>query len=715
MGGLLRQALMLSRLREAYTSVRDNNGMPGVDGVGVDVFGQELDAHLRILSTEVAGGRYQPAPIKRVWLPRPGKSSRPLGVPTVRDRVLQKALAQVITPLLEEEFEECSYAYRRGRSVRMAVERIGLLQRQGFRWVVEADIENFFDCIPHARLLDELNAVVHDAELVALVAQWLTAPVQDGNRLLPVTLGVVQGSPISPLLANLYLDHLDEALLNKGFALVRYADDFIVLAKSRERAEAAVELSDVVLRDLELKLNPLKTRVVNFDSGFKFLGWNFVRSLAVPATSDKVTEFVPQKIISQHEVIEAEVFSTELEDGYDTVMAQAFTEAMSELSPVDAIPDSLTQVLPDVATMRESTMDDFDPALKSGSVGDVSPLMPPYNIQRTLYLLDPTVSLATENRHLLVRKNDEVVLDLLAINVDQVLIFGRMPVTTSAMVCCMQHGIPVSFLSRMGKFYGRLESPQSGAVNLHVAQFAVHADRSLNTALAREFVRGKLLNSALLLSRYSRHRKTDKDRRIHESAELLRSLARRTHGATDAESLRGLEGAGAAAYFAAWRVWLTPEWKFGAREQQTGKDPINALLDLGYSLLYQAVAGLIQARGLNAYLGHLHAASSGHLALASDLMEEFRAMVVDTVVLNACLNHQLTPRDFSERNGEQVLSTEAARVFVRAIETRLNTERRHPHNNELLDYRRMMDAQVRSLTGCYHRKDASVYQACVLR
>lgn len=219
----------------------------------------------------------------------------------------------------------------------------------------------------------------------------------------------------------------------------------------------------------------------------------------------------------------------------------------------------------------------------------------------------------------------------------------------------------------------------------------------------------------MLLSRYSRHRKTDKEQRIHDAIELLRNLARRTHGAADADSLRGLEGAGAASYFAAWRVWLTPEWKFGVREQQAGSDPINALLDLGYTLLYQAAGGLIQARGLNAWLGHLHTTSSGHLALASDVMEEFRAVLVDAVVLNVCLNHQITPKDFSVKNGEHVLSAEAARFFVRAIEARLNTERQHPQSGEILDMRRVVDSQIRSLITCYRKKDASSYQSCVFR
>jgi len=740
LGTLLRQSLTLTRLREAFARVSDNRGQAGVDGVEIETFAQQLKPQLDSLRADVSGNRYQPAPLKRLWLPRPGKEPRPIGIPTVRDRVLQTAVALTITPLLEAEFEECSYAYRRGRSVRMAVERIGVLQRQGYGWVVEADIERFFDCIPHPRLLAELQAVVHDSELVALTGQWLAAPVQQGAQLIPVGIGIPQGAPISPLLANLYLDQLDEELLDQGYALVRYADDFIVLAKSRDRAEAAVELSDAVLRDLELRLNPLKTRVVNFDTGFKFLGWNFVRSLAVPVRRAGADAARTVNLLSHaHSLAEGEIATIpspssgsvvggevgrELPEpsvfnSPETGMAAAFAEALAdqpgwqtgqgdeaEFSQPPREQENASLIPPDEndAVPVEENPDDEPP-----------PAAPPDNLQRTLYLIDPAASLSTENRHLIVRKDDAVILDLPAVNVDQVMLFGRNAASTAALVCCMQHGIPVAYLSRMGKFYGRLEPPSGEAVNLLSAQFAAQAAGTLNLALAREFVRGKLANSALLLSRYSRHRRTEQDRRILEAINLLRDLARRTRGAADLDTLRGIEGAGAAAYFGAWRVWLAPEWKFGARVQQAGGDPINALLDFGYTLLYQSMAGLIQARGLNPWIGHLHAQSAGHLALASDLMEEFRALVVDTVVLNACLNRRFTPADFVARNGGCVLRTEAARAFVREIETRLNTERQHPRSEDLLDLRRIADAQVRSLCGCYRQGSAQPYTACVFR
>ncbi|MBU0500020.1 MAG: CRISPR-associated endonuclease Cas1 [Gammaproteobacteria bacterium] len=740
MGVLLRQALTLTRLRAAYERVLKNHGQPGVDGVDVETFGHGLMEKLQALRTEVLGGHYRPSPLKRLWLPHPGKAPRPLAIPTVRDRVLHTAVAQTLNPLLEAEFEECSFAYRQGRSVRMAVERIGSLQRQGYRWVVEADIERFFDCIPHDRLLSELRTIVRDESLLLLIQHWLTAPVEEEGRLHPVTLGVPQGSPLSPLLSNLYLDHLDEALLDQGHALVRYADDFIILAKNRDKAEAAVDLSAQVLRDLELRLNPLKTRVVNFDTGFKFLGWNFVRSLAVPASRQHETTNRAAPIPARPET-EPTIQTTgpppEPAPAIDGEMAEAFADALA--ANPDWQPDSAGRqpaaapppqcppegggsepAFHDLQGKDEGQIDldlTADPNTDQPPVDSDEPEspLPPPSLQRTLYLVDPDVTLATENHHLLAKRGQELLLDLPAVSVDQVMLFGRNPVTTPAIICCLRHDIPVAYLSRLGKFYGRLEPPSGEAVNLLAAQFAAHAAGSIDLPLAREIVHGKLHNSALLLSRYARHRHAADTPQVHDAVALLRELARRTRAGQDLDTLRGLEGAGSAAYFAIWRLWLAPRWTFGAREAQRGADPINALLDLGYSILRQCVAGLIQARGINPWLGHLHRPKSGHMALASDLMEEFRPLVIDAVVLNACLNRHLDPQDFVSRNGAWILKPEAARGFIRDIETRLNTERRHPHSNESLDLRRIIDAQIRSLAAAYRQQEASAFRACLFR
>lgn len=783
MGQWLRQALALTRLRAALERVQANHGQAGTDGLDTNTFAARGEPALAALRAEVVAGRYQPLPLKRLWLPRPDREPRPIGVPAVRDRVLQTAVAQTLQPLLEAEFEECSYAYRQGRSVRQAVERIGTLQRQGYQWVVEADIERFFDRIPHPRLLAELQALTQDAELVALVQQWLQTPVFDPARpdepLQPTLLGVPQGSPLSPALANLYLDHLDEALLDADHALVRYADDFIVLARSRRQAEAAVELTAEVLQDLSLRLNPLKTRVVSFEQGFRFLGWNFVRSLAVPARkAAEPAGHLPSAVAAPAATSPIELPAASRPAGpphaapvtshhplvstgpaLDDSMSSAWADALAarpDWKPAPARPALAARAEPAATTGTASDPEsppgsasapshpdadadnnaeppelvmpaglyptDPAPPATTPSVsntadtdaGDTTPDTPPLpSLQRTLYLLDAAACLHTENRRLVVRRDGEVVLELPAVQVDQVMLYGRSSATTAALVCCMQHGIPVVLLSRLGRFHGRMEPPGGEAVALLQAQCAAQQQPGMNLVLARRFVHGKISHAMLVLNRYARHGR--RHHAVPDALLLMRSLQARLKTAPDLDSVRGLEGAAAAASFGIWRHWLEPHWRFGARQQQSGTDPVNVLLDFGYTLLHHAVAGLLQARGLNPWLGHLHAVKSGHMALASDLMEEFRPVVVDTVVLNLCLNGGLQPDDFSTRGGVWTLKAPAAREFVRAIETRLNTEFTSTGSTERQDMRRLIDTQVRTLAHTYRHADPGRYQPARLR
>ena len=283
----LDSVLSNTNLFAAWEQVKENRGCAGVDGQDLDVFEDNLNANLAKLQDEARAGSYHPLPLLRSWMPKKGGGQRPLSIPAVRDRVLQTAVARIITPLFEAEFEDCSFAYRKGRSVDQAVQRVVRLRNEGYQWVVDADIHAFFDEIDHDILMTEVGKLVKDADIMRLIALWLEAEVVDGEERIQVARGVPQGSPISPLLSNLYLDHLDEALLGEHLRVVRFADDFLVLCKSRERAEDALELTEEVLSELCLSVNERKTRIVDFDAGFTFLGVHFIRSIAIKASDDE--------------------------------------------------------------------------------------------------------------------------------------------------------------------------------------------------------------------------------------------------------------------------------------------------------------------------------------------------------------------------------------------------------------------------------------------
>jgi group II intron reverse transcriptase/maturase len=266
-------------LHAAWQRVRENRGCAGVDGVTIEDFTSGLPYELSRLHGELADGRYRPLPLLQILVDKGNGEARALCIPTVRDRVAQAAALEQIEPILEPQFEECSFAFRKGRSVRQAVHRIKELYEQGYRWVVDADIDAFFDSIDHDLLLAKVDHFIHDESLRWLLRLWVRAEVWDGKAVTPLERGIPQGSVVSPILANLFLDDLDEELHRRGLKLVRYADDFIILSKERVQAEAALEITAKILDLLRLDLDEEKTTIVSFDHGFKYLGVLFVRSL----------------------------------------------------------------------------------------------------------------------------------------------------------------------------------------------------------------------------------------------------------------------------------------------------------------------------------------------------------------------------------------------------------------------------------------------------
>lgn len=263
-------------LYTAFERVRDNAGCRGADGVTMGGFAANLEAELDSLQDRLLRRVYHPHPLLRFEIPKSETKVRVLCVPTVRDRVLQTAVYLVTRPVFEAEFEACSYAYREGRSVRDAVLRIDQLRRQGFRWLVDADIDSFFDNIPHDRLLAQLARLPLDPYVRTLFERWIRVEIYDGRRIYPLQRGIPQGSVVSPMLANLFLDELDENLALFGQTLVRYGDDFVILCKSADHAAEARELTDYLLEEMDLRLNEEKTRTTSFDQGFKFLGAIFL-------------------------------------------------------------------------------------------------------------------------------------------------------------------------------------------------------------------------------------------------------------------------------------------------------------------------------------------------------------------------------------------------------------------------------------------------------
>jgi len=621
------QAVRLDSLHAAWEAVRDNAGGPGGDGQTLGQFAVQLPVRLMRLRRDLLAGTYRPGPLRHVDIPKDDGTTRRLSIPCISDRVVQTAVAQTLTPILDAEMDDASFGYRPGRSVARAVRRIDALRREGYGWVVDGDIEAYFDTIPHERLLDRLERSVPDPLLLDLVDRWLDGFAPDG-------LGVAQGSPLSPLLSNLYLDDIDDRIQGRGVRLVRFADDFLLLCRREAAAVAARARMAELLEAHGLRLNPEKTRVVPFEKGFRFLGHLFVRSLVVK------------------------------EIHHDEGMA-----------PPDAA-QTLGRVLDPAAAAED------DDALDAHAVG-----------LRVMYVLEPGRRLTLRNEAFAVEEDGRPILAVPPARVDRIEIGPRVDVTTEALRHALACRVPIAFVDGRGATQGTLDPAPGERAALHLAQAGAHVLPDRRLALARAIVDARLRNQRALLKRLNRKRK---DPEVDDAAFRIGRIVRKLSVVPDVPAAMGVEGEAAALYWPALGRCLQHGWRLRKRVRRPPPDPVNLILSFLSSLLARDIHALALRRGLHPGLGALHTARDGHHALVSDLIEEFRAPLVEGLTVWLFNARLLKDGHFVRvpEEGMVRLAPEAGRIVVRQYEAWLDRLVVHPPSGRRMKWRRLVEAQA---------------------
>ena len=296
-------------MRQAFRAVQRNRGAAGVDKVSIAMFAANLEENLAALIRDLKTGVFRPLPLRRVYIPKgPGSNKlRPLGIPVVRDRVAQEVIRRLLAPIFEPRFHDASFGFIRGRNCHQAIERVLELHRQGYKVVLDADIAGFFDNIPHRVIMEAVAAEVADGNILDLVEGFLRVGVMEDGVFKPTTIGTPQGGVISPLLANIVLNHLDWQLQAAGYRFVRYADDFVVVCQTDRQAHEARSVVERVLSELGLQLSPDKTTVTTFGKGYEFLGF-FLSSRSRRMRNKSVQKFKAkvQELTVRHCNLDAE-------------------------------------------------------------------------------------------------------------------------------------------------------------------------------------------------------------------------------------------------------------------------------------------------------------------------------------------------------------------------------------------------------------------------
>lgn len=682
----------LDLLQRAWQKVKLRAPAPGVDEMDLTRFSRGLRGRLIALCNALNTCRYVPEPSRGVPIPKADGQTRLLMLPSIRDRIAQACAVELLLPYWEQQFLDCSYAYRPGKGHHKALGRVEHSLRSGKVWVARADIDNFFDSIRHDILQAQLKQAGTHPALLHVVELWLRMGYVGPHGLELQQYGIPQGALISPLLANIYLHPFDIALRLRGYEHVRYADDYVILCNSQAEAEAAHRYAAQFLRsELKLELNPEQRPCVQLRDGFVFLGIEFRGSLRRIA-AEKL-EKARERLMEMAQKMAHRPAEEFIQSLNATVRAwQYYYQRCNDRQCFE----ELDQALQDAATMwaraqkaplsreekaaflRLERLAQSSPRLRLEAnrqlLADIGAVLPTKGSTSARHRPLPVhPSAAAEGRR---RHYDRVVADsstLLvaergsAVGIDGqfvrvrcdgsvvrkchlkklrhiLLMAERISLSTDLLMRCAELGIALETLDFSGRTVARLTSPLYGEPHVWEAQLLARQSAK-GKVLAIAFVRGKIENQLRLLKYLDKYWRRA-DRPLHrlflqeqqKIAQVLRALPPAEKlpmaQADLTQHLMGYEGQAAASYWKVLVCAVPAPLGFHGRMHQHADDPVNHMLNYGYGVLYGRVHAALTAAGLNPHWGFLHSSTGRHPALVYDLVELFRPHAVDRVVLS---------------------------------------------------------------------------------
>jgi len=555
----------------------------------------ELLAQLQNQRKRIQSRDYLPTPLQPLEIEKPDGGTRLLSIPSWHDRTLQRAITDILGPTLDQLWMKHSYGYRRGHSRKNARDQINRHIQQGYKWVLESDVESFFDTVCWQNLEQRLQLLLPNEPLVPLLMQWISCPREENEIDSRIrTQGLPHGAPVSPLLANLLLDDLDQDMIDKGHNIIRYADDFVLLFKTKEEAQAALPDIQTSLREHGLDINADKTHIVPAKSGFRYLGYLFIDGYALES-----------KRAYQKE---------------EQLLAEAFKPRSTPSSK---------EVIGERQTMGTILI----------IAGDIAMLF-------------------NENKRLVVEQYDKKS-SYCWNSLTTVLLIGPHQITTPALREAMRHGVPIHFASSFGQYQGTASGQEPSHLGVDFWLLQTHYLQQQTNALeiSRELVRARLCGQQAFVQR--REKDASELNKFHRIADKIA----RTN---DIDQLRGYEGESAKLLWGFIQKHLEPEWGFKGRNRRPPKDPVNAMLSLGYSFLYSLIDSINRVVGLYPWQGAFHQNKGRHKTLSSDLMEPYR-YIVERVVITLINRAQIKPDDFSQTDKGCQMSSEARKTLLNEL------------------------------------------------
>jgi len=664
--------LSLSSLQRAFEEV-DTRSV-GIDDISLMAYEEKLLTNLQLLHDELLDGSYAPQPLERFEIAKQNSNEkRPIALGSIRDKVVQNLLLQVLTPHYEEIFSDKSYAYRPEKSHIRAITRTRDFIQRGFSWVIRTDIDNFFETIPHDRLLQLLKQHIKDPLILRLIELFIRNGLFEDKEYRNHRIGIHQGDILSPLLSNIYLHQMDTFLETKGIEFVRFADDFILFIDNSDHGNEILKSLKIFLLTINLNLEETKTSLVSIDQGFTFLGAYFKhREVMVDPqrfvkVQDKIRSFVFEKRTFSEFIVRVSAYAKTLrlmyagfvtaqntqlqeldDDIWEAVSARiylskesgevnskgAFKEHLIPLALFHSISEDERKKLIDLAILRGYERYHDEHPSKSRSRTDPierKKIEYAHAFARlsTLHVTTQGVFIGMAKNRYIIKERGKVTHSVPKAQIERVIINAKgITLSSSLIESCARAKIPIDFIDYTHTPYASLLTHHAPLPQTTIAQNEIFVNGG-GVYLAREFVEGKAKNQINYLKYLNRYHDTLAPW-IQKMESTLRTMKKE---AKSSPQVMGFEGVISAMYWDALQGIVDPSWGWSARVTRGATDTVNSALNYAYAILYGKIQESLVRSGLSLYISYLHVPDQGKPTLVFDMIEEFRAFVIDRTII----------------------------------------------------------------------------------
>jgi group II intron reverse transcriptase/maturase/CRISPR-associated endonuclease Cas1 len=734
----IEELFTIKALKNAFGEI--SSRAMGLDGVRLEIFKEDLLENLEELQKELLRGRYTPEPLKHITLEKEDHTERPIGLSSLRDKIVQKTLALALGDYYEPHFNDKNYGFRRNKDTLKAVARCKDLLQKGSIWVLRTDIDNFFENINHERLMHIVASRIEDVKVVQLIASFLTNGSFARYRYLDNTEGIHQGDPLSPLLSNIYLNQLDWYLEEQGKAFVRYVDDISIFAHSKKEAEQSKVDLEAYLHSIDLHTNESKTHIVHsVKEGFTFLGIGFKGwelSIAKSRLEQSIAKFhratlqtkpFDQMIVklNQHmqglsnyqlKVIDVEHPQMKLlkeamvlalhervykEKKRGTVKTKGvFTKKLMMLDfPFDfgkvEKKDYIKRII-SKAFEKHLANKTYTKA-ENKSKGKKRQYAKKYATSSVLHISEPGLYIGMSKNTINIKKKGKVVHQMPKTQCERIIIASKgVSLSSNVVELCATLGIGIDFINSSYK----IETPYASlfANNNSYAKMTLLQLKVLGTPtqmqFAKAFIKGKSKNQLNYLKNLDRHH----DILEEEIDQMERRIKTTIKKATTPNELMGYEGQIAHLYWQALVKVLDAKVDFDGRVTRGADDVVNASLNYGYAILYGRVHHHAVRAGLSLNISFLHALDQSKPTLVYDLIEEFRAFVVDRTIVSMINNNETLKLDKDNR-----LDRKSRQLIAKNVLEKIGSFTKHKKASKKVDtiiaeQSYMLSRAVRGLT-----------------